>query len=181
MEPSRTVRLERATQDATPLLENLLALYMHDMSEIFPIEIDADGRFGYDRLPLYWSEPEMRHAFLIRNGEDLAGFAFATVGSPATDDPTDLDVAEFFVLRGHRRSGVGRLAAIALWDTLPGRWVVRCSQANRAGLPFWSEVVRAYTTGAFREWTRPGDPHPWRVFSFASRRPVAVTARRDPE
>ncbi|MCU0670683.1 MAG: hypothetical protein MUF70_15240, partial [Myxococcota bacterium] len=64
MEPSRTVRLERATQDATPLLEHLLALYMHDMSEIFPIEIGADGRFGYDRLPLYWSEAEMRHAFL---------------------------------------------------------------------------------------------------------------------
>jgi len=168
LEPSRPVRLERATQGAAPLLDNLLELYVHDMSEIFPIEIGAGGRFGYDRLPLYWSEPEKRHAFLIRSGADVAGFAFATVGSPATDDPTDLDVAEFFVLRGHRRSGVGRLAAIALWNTLPGRWVVRCSQANRAGLRFWSEVVRAYTGGAFREWTRPGDPNPWRVFSFAS-------------
>lgn len=162
------MRLERATPEAAPLLENLLELYMHDMSEIFPIELEEDGRFGYDRLPLYWSEPEKRHAFLIRRGAAVAGFALATVGSPATEDPADLDVAEFFVLRRHRRSGVGREAAHALWDTLPGQWVVRCSQANRAGLPFWSETVRTYTGGAFREWTRPGDPNPWRVFSFAS-------------
>lgn len=168
MDPSRSVRLERATPSDAPLLANLLELYVHDMSEIFPIELGPDGRFGYDRLPLYWSEPEKRHAFLIRCGAAVAGFAFATLGSPATDDPADLDVAEFFVLRAHRRSGVGREAAMALWDELPGRWVVRVSQANRAGIPFWSEVVRAYTGGAFREWTRPGDPNPWCVFSFSS-------------
>lgn len=170
MEPSPDVRLERATPAEAPLLANLLELYIHDMSEIFPIELGPDGRFGYDRLPLYWSEPEKRHAFLIRSGAQIAGFAFATVGSPATDDPADLDVAEFFVLRRHRRSGVGRMAAMALWDQLPGRWIVRVSQANRAGIPFWSEAVRAYTGGVFHEWTRPGDPNPWRVFSFTSPR-----------
>ena len=28
----------------------------------------ADGRFGYPRLALYWSEPERRFAFLIKWG-----------------------------------------------------------------------------------------------------------------
>ena len=165
---SRAVTLERATRDAAPLLSNLLELYMHDMSEIFPIEPGPDGRFGYARLPLYWSEPDTRHAFLIRCDGRVVGFAFVTRGSPATDDPEDLDMAEFFVLRGRRRSGVGREAAFALWDALPGSWVVRVSEANRAGLPFWREVVRAYTGGAYSESTRPGTPHDWRVFRFAS-------------
>jgi predicted acetyltransferase len=168
LESSRTVHLEHATPDAAPLLANLLELYMHDMSGIFPLELAPDGRFGYDRLSLYWSEPEKRHAFLIRCDARIAGFAFATIGSPATEDPTDLDVAEFFVLRGHRRSGVGRQAARALWDRLPGRWVVRVSQANQTGLAFWSESIRAYTGGAFARRTRPGDPNPWQVFTFAS-------------
>jgi predicted acetyltransferase len=163
---SPIVTLEPATPDTAPLLVNLLELYIHDMSEFLPIEIGTDGRFGYPRLPLYWSEPEQRHAFLIRCDDKLAGFAFATRGSPATDDPTDLDVAEFFVLRGHRRSGVGRMAAFALWDRLPGRWVVRVSQANRAGVPFWREIVRAYTNGAFHESTRPGTPHGQHVLTF---------------
>ena len=168
MPGSDGVSLERATPDDAPLLSSLLELYLHDMSEIFPIEPGPDGRFGYAKLRLYWSEPETRHAFLVKHEARIAGFALATRGSPASEDPTDLDVAEFFVLRGQRRSGVGRRAAFALWDRLPGRWVVRVSEANRAGIPFWSEVVREYTAGAFRESTRPGSPHAWRVLTFTS-------------
>lgn len=162
--------LARATPADAKLLENLLELYIHDLSEIFPIQPGPDGRFGYERLALYWSEPATRHAFLIQGELGVAGFALVTRGSPASDDPDVLDVAEFFVLRGQRRSGVGRAAAMALWDELPGSWVVRVSQANRAGIPFWSEVIRAYSGGSFSERTLPGNPNPWRVFGFASRR-----------
>jgi predicted acetyltransferase len=172
MPAPQLVSLERATPDAAPLLSNLLELYIHDLSEIFPIDVGPEGRFGYEKLPLYWSEQGERHAFVIRCGAHVAGFALATRGSPVTDDPADLDVAEFFVLRRYRRSGVGREAAFALWDRLPGQWVVRVSAANRAGLPFWSEIVRSYTSGAFAESTRPGHPYGWHVFRFAS------TARR---
>jgi predicted acetyltransferase len=154
------------------MLRNLLELYVHDLSEIFPVEIGPDGRFGYEQLPLYWAEPDVRHAFLIKRGSRVAGFVLATRGSPASDNPDDLDVAELFVLRAYRRLGVGRQAMKALWDTLPGHWIVRVSEANRTGLPFWREVIRSYTSGAFVESTRPGRPHGWRVFRFAS------TARR---
>jgi predicted acetyltransferase len=168
---SQRVTLEVATPDSNRLLSGLLGLYMHDLSEIFAIEVGADGRFRYDKLPLYWSEPEKRFAFLIRAGGHPAGFALATRGSPATDDPEHLDVAEFFVLRGHRRTGVGRQAAFLLWNRLPGEWVVRVSEANRGGLPFWRSTIQEYTRNAFSESERPGSPHGWRVFSFtASRR-----------
>ncbi|RIL05377.1 MAG: hypothetical protein DCC71_10610 [Proteobacteria bacterium] len=169
---SEAVHLQRATPDAAPLLRNLLELYVHDLSAIFPVEIGPDGRFGYERLALYWSEPATRHAFVIRRGERVAGFALATRGSPATDDPADLDVAEFFVLRAHRRAGVGRDAAFALWDGMPGRWIVRVSEANRAGLAFWREVVRAYTSGRFGESARPALPG-WRILSFTTRAAAA--------
>ena len=150
------------------MLGNLLELYVHDLSEIFPVELGPDGRFGYEKLPLYWAEPAVRHAFLIKQGRLVAGFAFATLGSPASEDPEDLDVAEFFVLRRYRRSGIGRQAAMALWDSVPGHWVVRVSEANRAGLSFWSEVIRAYTSGDFVESVRTERSQRWRVFRFAS-------------
>ena len=47
------VTLEPATRSDAPLLANLLELYVHDLSEIFPVRIGEDGRFGYERLPLY--------------------------------------------------------------------------------------------------------------------------------
>jgi hypothetical protein len=102
---SHQVVLEVAAPDRTEVLRNLLGLYMHDLSDSFPIKLGADGRFVYENLSLYWSDPETRFPFLIHSGAELAGFALVTRGSPATDDPEHLDVAEFFVLRGHRRKG----------------------------------------------------------------------------
>jgi len=174
MVDSQLVALEVVTPDTARLLSNLFGLYLHDMSEIFPIEVGADGRFQYGKLPLYWSEPEKRFAFLIRSGARPAGFALVTRGSPATDDPDDLDVAEFFVLRGYRRTGVGRQAAFLLWNRLPGQWIVRVSEANRAGLPFWRAIIQEHTRGAFSESKHPGGPHGTRVFSFRSESPSAA-------
>jgi predicted acetyltransferase len=173
MADSLDVALDVAAPGDAGLLANLLELYVHDLSEVFPrIEIGADGRFGYDPLPLYWSEPERRFPFFIRYSERVAGFVLVTRGSPASDDPDVFDVAEFFVLRRYRRSGVGRLAAFLVWDRLPGRWIVRVSEANRGAMPFWTGVVAEYTKGALTEFTREGSPAPWRVFSFESPRRV---------
>jgi predicted acetyltransferase len=109
--------LDVATLADATLLSNLLELYAHDLSAAFPsVELGPDGRYGYRDLALYWSEPERRFPFLIRCDSRVAGFALAQRGSPATDDPDVFDVAEFFVLRRYRHSGVGRRAAILLWN-----------------------------------------------------------------
>jgi predicted acetyltransferase len=165
-DPSGVV-LDVATAQDAPLLMNLLQLYIHDLSEAFPVELGDDGRYGYEKLPLYWSEPG-RFPFLIRFEARVAGFALVTRGSPATDDPDVFDIAEFFVLRRHRRSGVGRGAAFLLWDRLPGRWIVRVSEGNRGGLRFWTDVIGEYALGSATQSERPGNPNPWRVFSFDS-------------
>jgi predicted acetyltransferase len=161
------VTIERATLADATLLANLLEFYIHDLSEVFPIDLGPDGRFGYPKLPLYWSEPEKRFAFLIRAGGRALGFALVTRGSPASDDPDVLDVAEFFVTRRHRRSGHGRRAAALLFDSLPGRWIVRVSEGNRGAIPFWESVISTYTRGQFTQSTRDGSPHPWRDFAFS--------------
>jgi predicted acetyltransferase len=162
------VVLEPATQSDAALLANLLELYSHDLSDVFALEPGADGRFGYEKLPRYWSEPERRFPFLIRAGARLAGFALVTRGSPVSDDPNDFDIAEFFVLRRHRHSGVGRRAAFLLWNRFVTRWIVRVSEGNPEGLRFWASVIGEYTSGTAVQTTRSGSPHAWRVFSFNS-------------
>ncbi|MFI5364444.1 MAG: GNAT family N-acetyltransferase [Candidatus Binatia bacterium] len=168
MADSQEVALDVATPRDAVLLSNLLELYAHDLSEAFALELGADGRFGYAKLPLYWSEPERRFPFLIRCGTRVVGFALVTRGSPASDDPDVFDVAEFFVVRRHRRSGVGRRAAVLLWNRFAGRWTVRVSEGNHRGRSFWANVIAEYTNGALTQTTRPGSPHAWRVFSFDS-------------
>jgi predicted acetyltransferase len=162
-----TVRLEPAPPAAAGLLANLLELYIHDLSAIYPhVALGEDGRFGYPELPLYWSEPGERFPYLIRRGERVAGFILAKRGSPASNDPQVLDVVEFFVLSQYRRSGIGRDAALQLWQQLPGSWTVRVSAGNPAALDFWRRVIASATHGTAIESSRPGRSHPWRVFAF---------------
>jgi predicted acetyltransferase len=163
------ITLHAATQSDAALLSNLLELYIHDVCDLFPtVELGADGRFGYPKLPLYWSEPERRFAYLVRRRGGVAGFVLVTRGSPVTTDPDVYDVAEFFVLRKFRHLGVGRQAAFLLWKCLPGKWTVRVSEGNRGALAFWSNILAEFTRGTAEESVRPGEPNAWRVFSFES-------------
>lgn len=164
------VSLERALPSDAALLANLLELYIHDLSAAFPqVKLGPDGRFGYPRLPLYWSEPERRFAYLIRRGQRLAGFALASRGSPVLDDPEVLDVQEFFVLRSERRYGVGRTAAFQLWRAHPGRWVVRVSRKLPDSSSFWRTVTAEFSGGTAQEWQPEGEWHLFRAFTFESR------------
>jgi predicted acetyltransferase len=163
--------LELAGPGEAARLAQLVELYLHDMSETFPIEAGEDGRFGYPDLASYWTEPDRRFPFLIRAHGRVAGFALVTAGSPASDEPGVHDVAEFFVLRRARRTGVGRAAAFALWDRFPARWTVRVAEANRAGIAFWPGTVSEYCGGTELQSMRAGSVSPVRVFSFASRTP----------
>jgi predicted acetyltransferase len=133
MNESCQVVVEPAVHRDATVIANLLELYSHDLREAFSLELGTGARFGYESLPLYWSKPDRRFPFLVRRGNLLVGFALVTRGSPASDDPNVFDVAEFFVVRRHRRCGVGRRAAFLLWSRVAARWIVRASEANHRG------------------------------------------------
>src|SRR5439155_14301217 len=164
-----TVSLDDATPADAALLGDLLELYADELSAVFPDVVRGpDGRYGYPRLPLYWSEPDRRFAFLIRADGQVAGFALATRGSPMTEDPAVLDVAEFYVLPRYRRVGVGRGAALLLWRRLPGTWTVRVAEGNRAALVFWGGMLAS--AGATVT-VRPSGRISWRVYTFDAAAP----------
>jgi len=158
------VELRKARPEDAPVLTNLLELYCYDLSQAFGLQLGADGRYGYPRLPLYWQEPDRRFAYLVLADGQLAGFALATRGSPATEDPSHLDVAEFFIVRALRRSGIGERAAHALWDQMPGHWVVRAARRNAPAVDFWRGVIGRYARAAEAERELHG-AH-WTVFQF---------------
>ncbi|PKL75335.1 MAG: GNAT family N-acetyltransferase [Candidatus Melainabacteria bacterium HGW-Melainabacteria-1] len=133
-----------ATPDQQPILANLLELYSHDFSEFVDVKLGADGRFGYQQLPLYWREAH-RHPFLIQADGELAGLVLLQQGSQITGAPEIWDVAEFFVLRSYRRHGVGRQAAHAVWRRFTGDWEVRVTARNTGALHFWQRAISAFT------------------------------------
>ncbi|MCU1465149.1 MAG: hypothetical protein JWM72_1077 [Actinomycetia bacterium] len=127
------IEVLEATVEDKPVLRRLLELYLHDFSELTYADVDAHGRFGYPYLDLYWTEPE-RRPFLFRVAGRWAGFALVRTGVPH-------DMAEFFVLRKHRRTGVGVEAASDLFARFPGDWQVRQMTANAGATAFWHRAI----------------------------------------
>ena len=51
-------------------------------------------------------------------------------------------MSEFFILRKHRRRGVGRQAAAAVFSQHPGTWEVAIARKNLQAISFWRGVVQ---------------------------------------
>jgi predicted acetyltransferase len=167
--PSPRIELEPALREHAPILANLLELYAHDFSEFHRLAIGADGKFGYKFLPLYWSEPN-RHPFFVRVDGRLAGLALVKRGSEITGNPTIWDMAEFFILRGCRRRGIGTLAAREVWQRFPGPWEVRVMQSNLLANLFWERAISHFLREAIQPVCVEKDGQNWQLFSFESRR-----------
>jgi len=161
------IEITPADRDQEPVLANLLQLYAHDFSEFHKVELGADGRFAYQQLPLYWSDPE-RHPFLIWIDGKLAGFVLVKRGSGVSDDATVWDMAEYFVLRGWRRHRVGTRVAHDVWRRFPGRWQVRVMEANVAARQFWDRAISSFLGRASSTVRLDHDGEQWQVFSFES-------------
>lgn len=160
------VTLVRASDADAVLLGNLMELYIHDLSALFSqVKLGNDGRFGYPELPLYLTGEGKRCAFIVHYAGCVAGFVLVRRGSPASEDPSVLDIAEFFVLRQFRRRGVGGEAAALLFRQMPGRWTIRASARNLAAIDFWRGLVARYTPRA-TESARVIGKAEWLVFCF---------------
>lgn len=165
--PSINMELEAVQRQQAPILANLLELYAHDFSEFHHLEIGEDGRFGYKSLPLYWGNLE-RRAFFIRVDGKLAGLALVKKGSDVTGNQAVWDMAEFFVLRGYRRHGIGTLAAQEVWSRFPGPWEVRVMQSNPSAFLFWERAISAFTREPIQPVPVEKDGEYWQLFTFVS-------------
>ncbi|MBI1200096.1 MAG: GNAT family N-acetyltransferase [Phenylobacterium sp.] len=144
------VILEPAGPERRATLANLFQLYTYDFTEQWAGEargeLAEDGTFEpYPYLDSYWTEPG-REAFLVRVDGDLAGFVLLNDHSHA-GLPVDHAVAEFFIVRKHRRGGVGHLAATAAIGPRPGQWELAVARRNAGALAFWRGVAAELASG----------------------------------
>jgi predicted acetyltransferase len=157
-----------ALQEQEPILANLLELYAHDFSEFLDLKLGADGRFGYEQLPLYWKEPG-RYPFLIMVNGHLAGFVFVHKGSQISADGNIWDMTEFFIVRGYRRLGIGIKTAHEIWKQFPGKWEVRVIDRNQKAKEFWGRAIGKFLGKTINPTPFLKNGEGWHLFSFESK------------
>jgi len=155
------VSLVDARDDASycEWLTHVYSFYLHDLSQFAPHEyrLSARGQWEPDHLP-YWLAHAFCHPLVLLEGEVPVGFAF--VGQepfPFMSDGVQFRLAEFFILRSRRRSGVGRSAARTTLTAFSGSFELVVLERNLPALAFWRSVLPEVATGPVREASSPED------------------------
>ncbi|MGO9935746.1 MAG: GNAT family N-acetyltransferase [Steroidobacteraceae bacterium] len=137
--------MTKAERAQEPVIQNLVQLYTHDFSEFWAGtprgDLKPDGRFDPYPLDDYWTRPGWSAALISNNGV-LAGFVL-TNDQAHSGRPVEHNVGEFFILRKHRRQGVGRRAAEAVFSQQPGSWEVAVARKNVRAGEFWRTTIRS--------------------------------------
>ncbi len=144
---SPDLQISVASPAERAILENLFQLYIHDFSQFWAGEprgeLQSDGRFEpYPYLDAYWQDAG-HVPLLLRKSGNLVGFALVRVMN-AQDQPAIYEMSEFFVVRKHRRGGIGSAAARSIYSRFPGPWETFVMRKNSAALRFWRVVIGAH-------------------------------------
>jgi predicted acetyltransferase len=142
------------------IINNMARFYIYDMAEHAGWPFPDDGSFeAGDMFAPYWGKlrkddqrPWPRewhgHPFLCRLDGSPAGFALVVEKAHG-----QFDMGEFYTARQHRRHGLGRHFATAMFDRFAGRWEVREMLTNVNAQAFWRRIIDDYTRGHFSDAT----------------------------
>ncbi|MEJ8547984.1 GNAT family N-acetyltransferase [Brevibacillus borstelensis] len=126
------------------ILLNLYQLYLHDLSEYSSyIEIGSHGLFDFGNNHLYWEKKDSLYPYLIIHNGLPVGFILLA-GQPYTFPDTDYSLQEIFLLRNHRRKGLGRQAIRQLFNIHPGKYYVCQLAKNNPALSFFRNLYREF-------------------------------------
>lgn len=157
-----TVEVRRAKAADRLPLHRMLELYQHDLSDIYHQELDVHGEFGY-ALDRYWKDADC-HPFVVLAGGFYAGFALVDAKVKIASKGHWMD--QFFVLKGHRRAGIGATLASEVIKQLPGWWEIGQIPNNVAAQAFWRRVVERLSGGSYTEQVVSHGRSDWIVQSF---------------
>ena len=149
-----TIRDVRSASDRT-WIQSIYGEYLKDLTAVsmntgmFPVS----GEFGEreDDLLSRWFADDGSYPLLILHNDKPVGFAL--VSRPPRNQRAQVDyrMAEFFVLQGSRRRGLGRLAAQLILRRFSGSWEITEFQSNVGAVAFWRAVVIEFTGGRYKE------------------------------
>jgi predicted acetyltransferase len=141
--------LIKATINDKEILKNLMQFYFYDFSEYVEAHLEENGLFGaYKYLDEYWTE-DSRFPYLVKLNGSYAGFALVRLVH--SEEKTYYSIAEFFIMKKYRRTGLGKLVAHDIFNLYKGQWEVFQIEKNVPAQHFWRKVIDEYTNGAFTE------------------------------
>ncbi len=156
------VTLTLAVNEEAQVVKNMFPAYFFDLSQYDPNLIINDyglpmwAPFGLpgpstlgDCADFNWWIRDECELYVIRAEGKPAGFTIILTNKEHLTPDVDVELLDFYVIPKYRRQGVGRLAALAAFETHHGRWQVFQLEKNAPAITFWHLVIAEYTRGNY--------------------------------
>jgi predicted acetyltransferase len=145
--------------------DRLMQLYIYDFTDLIEWDLNEEGLFETNLLDSFFVD-DSKIPFLIRVADALAGFVLVSDEVVLPENKGGQGIKEFFVVRNHRRHGVGKAVAAQIFSMFRDKWEIRVMRKNINAEKFWEAVIDEYTNGKYEKEMR--DDALWRgaIFSF---------------
>ncbi len=136
------IDIKKVKSNEREKLENLMQLYLHDLSFYFPIDFDSKTcKYEYD-LSKYFDN---NYAYFIKEDKNILGFILV-------DDNSDknYEISEIFVLNNYKGKKIGEEAVIKVFDKYKGNWTIKAVPSSPVAESFWKKTINNYTNGNYK-------------------------------
>jgi len=135
-----TMKIVEAVLNEKSKFEKMLDHYLAELKTHREFNASALDSESYRYLDLYWGE-KGRHPYLFYFEDNLSGFSF--VRDPGSTKSECSQMAEFYIIPERRLQGIGKKAAIAVFDLFPGNWEVQIHIKNVVAVKFWKKCIES--------------------------------------
>ena len=136
------IELKKVTIKERKKLENLLQLYLHDLSLLFSIPFNSTTcEYEYD-LNKYFKDD---YAYFIKSDKDILGFILID-----NNLNNNYEISEIFVLNNYKGKKVGETAVKKVFDLYKGNWTIKAVPLSPVAEAFWEKTISKYTNGNFQ-------------------------------
>lgn len=142
------ISIEPILYEQKSVFVQMMELYNYDFSEFSDDDINEYGYFGYEHIDDYWNEAG-RYPFFIRVDGKLAGLVLVRSCSEYSSLSDAHNIAEFFVMKKYRHNGVGKVAAMKIFDMFRGGWEISQWANNLPAQNFWKKIINEYSNGKY--------------------------------
>lgn len=151
---SVSVRDARMAASDRRWIESVYRDYLDDLAPLNTGIFPSLGEIGHrepDQLTRWFADSSATILTICKSAAPV-GFAMVVPGRAAPGRlAVDFHMAEFFIVRPHRRLGIGKSAVALIFDRFAGRWEVLEYLRNPQAVKFWRRVISCYTRGDYEE------------------------------
>ena len=138
------ITIETLKKEKKYLFDNLLQLYLHDISQYFPYDFNSEkGRYIYDDEEKYF-DGSNNYAYLFKDGEDVIGFSLVDTLEDGT-----MVIQEMFILNNYKNRGYGKEAVTKIFDMHKGNWIIKVLPCSPKAENFWKKTIEEYTNNNY--------------------------------